>query len=122
LINLKYKKTFVTFPTRTKNYTIGVIHHMVAMGVDELDQDVRMAHRQNYRRLNAKYPNIKIQYIFAVKQERDGKTNVGFENQFGEWIQNIFFIFRRFWVSFLYGIMLLCICPSFPANFRACFG
>ena len=56
---------------------------MVAMGVDELDQDIRMAHRQNYRRLAAKYPNIKIKYIFAVKQERDGKTNVGFESQFG---------------------------------------
>lgn len=70
----------------THNYTIGVIHHMVAMGVDELDQDLRMAHRQNYRRLSAMYPNIQIKYVFAVKQEKDGKTNVGFESQFGEWM------------------------------------
>ena len=28
-----------------KPYTIAVIHKMTAMGVDELDQDIRMAHR-----------------------------------------------------------------------------
>ena len=29
----------------TKPYTIAVLHKMTAMGVDELDQDIRMAHR-----------------------------------------------------------------------------
>ena len=69
---------------RTKNYTIGVVHHMVALGVDELDQDIRMSHRQNYRRLKQKYPNVNIKYVFGVKQDKEGKTNVGFESQFDD--------------------------------------
>ena len=76
---------------RQKKYKIGVIHEMTAMGVDELDQDLRMSHRQNYRRLEALYPDIEIKYVFAVKEDRDGKSNVGFEHQFGFWILKINF-------------------------------
>ena len=65
----------------TQNYTIGVIHKMTAMGIDEVDQDIRMSHRQNYRRLSLKYPNITIKFVFAVKEDREGNTNVGFESQ-----------------------------------------
>jgi len=54
---------------------------MTALGIDEVDQDIRMSHRQNYRRLSIKYPNITIRYIFAVKEDREGNTNIGFETQ-----------------------------------------
>ena len=54
---------------------------MTALGIDEVDQDIRMSHRQNYRRLSLKYPNITIRYIFAVKEDREGNTNIGFETQ-----------------------------------------
>ena len=66
----------------TEPITIGVIHQMTAMGVDEVDQDIRMAHRQNYRRLRLKYPNVTINYVFAVKEDKEGNTNIGFETQF----------------------------------------
>ena len=66
----------------TEPMTIGVIHKMTAMGVDEVDQDIRMAHRQNYRRLRLKYPNVTINYVFAVKEDKEGHTNIGFETQF----------------------------------------
>ena len=65
---------------RQKKYKIGVIHEMTAMGVDELDQDLRMSHRQNYRRLEALYPDIEIKYVFAVKEDRDGKSNGTYTN------------------------------------------
>ncbi|CAG5105071.1 Oidioi.mRNA.OKI2018_I69.chr1.g1808.t1.cds [Oikopleura dioica] len=76
-----------------KKIKIGVVHQMTALGYDELDQDIRMAHRQNYRRLAIKlrvqtflkfkgYPSVEIVHVFVVKESRDGETNVGFEDQF----------------------------------------